>query len=169
MTSSWHHRPCYDIIGFPYIRRHAWPIGDLPHPGLRVHFSSEFDCRVFVHARIDKLMCPCFRSLLPSIVLDWVIIVRVHYALMPRNTPTRPVSVISNTLRTVCTGLWALFRLYKFKSSEAYCHWGDTSSSRMAHITYVYIWLFHLVSLCQLEVLGCCQCFPNMAIQYSSQ
>ena len=70
MTSSWHHRPCYDVIGFPYIRRRAWPIRDLPHPGLRVHFSSEFDCRVFVHARIDTPMHPCFRSLLPSIVLD---------------------------------------------------------------------------------------------------
>ena len=28
MTCSWHHSPCYDIIGFPYIRRHAWPIKD---------------------------------------------------------------------------------------------------------------------------------------------
>ena len=43
---------------------------------------------------------PHFWSLLPSIVFDWVvIIVSVHYASMPRNTPTHPVSVISNTLR----------------------------------------------------------------------
>ena len=110
MTSSWHHRPCYDVIGFPYIRRSTWPIGDLPHPGLRVHFGSEFDCRVFVHARIDTPARPCFRSLLPSIVLDWVIIVCIRYTSMPRNTLTCPISIISNTLRAVCTGLTS-FRL----------------------------------------------------------
>ena len=106
MTYLWHHRPCYDIIGFPYIRRRAWPIGDLPHLGLRVHFGSEFDCRVFVHARIDALTRPRFWSLLPSIVFDWVvIIVSIRYASMPRNTPTHPVSVILNTLCAVRTGL----------------------------------------------------------------
>ena len=111
MTYLWHHRPCYDVIGFPYIRRRAWPIGDLPHLGLRVHFGSEFDCRVFVHARIDAPTCPHFWSLLPSIVLDWVvIIVSVRYMSMPQNTPTHPVSVISNTLRAVRTGLTS-FRL----------------------------------------------------------
>ena len=91
--------------------RCAWPIKDLPHLGLRVHFGSEFDCRVFVHARIDAPTRPRFWSLLPSIVLDWVvIIVSVHYASMPRNTLTHPVSVISSTLRAVCTGLTS-FRL----------------------------------------------------------
>ena len=40
MMSLWHHRPCYDVIGLPYIRRHAWPIEDLPHLGLRVHLTS---------------------------------------------------------------------------------------------------------------------------------
>ena len=85
--------------------------GNLPHLGLRVHFGSEFDCRVFVHARIDTLMRPCFWSLLPSIVFDWVvIIVSVRYASMPQNTPTHPVSVTSHTLRAVRTGLTS-FRL----------------------------------------------------------
>ena len=59
-----------------------------------------------MHARIDALTCPHFWSLLPSIVLDWiVIIVSAHYALMPQNTPTHPMSIISNTLRAVGTGL----------------------------------------------------------------
>ena len=51
-------------------------------------------------------MHPRFWSLLPSIVFDWVvIIVSVCYMLMPRNTPTHPVSIISNTLRAIRTGL----------------------------------------------------------------
>ena len=63
-------------------------------------------------------MCPCFRSLLPSIVLDWVIIVRVRYASTPRNTPTRPISVISNTLCAICTGLTS-FRLVPMSTIPA--------------------------------------------------
>ena len=34
-----------------------------------------FDCRVFVHAGIDALTHPHFWSLLPSTILDWVIII----------------------------------------------------------------------------------------------
>ena len=107
---SWHHRPCYDVIGFPYIRRRTWPIKDLPHLGLRVHFGSEFDCRVFVHARIDALMCPRFWSLLPSIVFDWVVIIWPLHIDAPQNTLTHPVSVISNTPHAIRTGLTS-FRL----------------------------------------------------------
>ena len=56
-------------------------------------------------------MRPHFWSLLPSIVFDWVvIIVSVRYASMPQNTPTHPVSIISNTLHAVHTGLTS-FRL----------------------------------------------------------
>ena len=142
---SWHHRPCYDIIGFPYIRHRAWPIRDLPHPGLRVHFGSEFDCRVSVHARIDALTHPRFWSLLPSIVLNWVvIIVSVRYELTPRNTPTHPVSVISNTLHAVHTGLtsFQLVPVSTIPAVQVYIFGsvsppGNTSSSRMAHITYI--------------------------------
>ena len=80
--------------------------GNLPHLGLRVHFSSKFDCRVFVHARIDALTRPRFWSLLPSTIFVWVVItVCIHYALMPLNTPIHPVSIISNTLCAVRTGL----------------------------------------------------------------
>ena len=58
-----------------------------------------------MHARINVLMCPRFWSLLPSTILDWVvIIVSVRCALMPQNTPTHPVSVIPNTPHAVRTG-----------------------------------------------------------------
>ena len=51
--------------------------GDLPHPRLRVHLTlvRRFNCRVFVHARIDTLTHPRFWSLLPSTILDWVVII----------------------------------------------------------------------------------------------
>ena len=53
-----------------------------------------------MHARIDVLMRPCFWSLLPSRVLDWVvIIVSVRYQSAPLNTPLHPISVTSTTLR----------------------------------------------------------------------
>ena len=80
--------------------------GNLPYLGLWVHFGSEFDCRVFMHARIDALMHPCFWSLLPSSVFDWVvIIVSVCDALMPLDTPLHPMSITLTTLHAVCTGL----------------------------------------------------------------
>ena len=79
---------------------------NLLYLGLGVHFGSEFDCRVFVHARIDALTHPHFWSLLPSSVFDWVvIIVSVRYVLMPLDIPLHPVSVTSTTLRAVCTGM----------------------------------------------------------------
>ena len=72
-----------------------------------------------MHARIDALTHPRFWSLLPSIVFDWVvIIVSVRYALTPRNTPTHPMSVISNTLRAVRTGLTS-FRLVPISTVPA--------------------------------------------------
>ena len=59
-----------------------------------------------MHARIDVLMHPCFWSLLPSSVFDWVvIIVSIRDTSTPLNTPLHPVSVTSITLRTVFTGL----------------------------------------------------------------
>ena len=103
---QWHHR-------FPYKRHHAWPFRDLTWPGTWVHFGSEFDSilRVLMHARIDVLMHPRFWSLLPSSVLDWVvIIVSVHNASMPLNTLLHPVRVTSITLCTIFTGL-SSFRL----------------------------------------------------------
>ena len=72
-----------------------------------------------MHAIIDALMHPHFLSLLPSIVLDWVvIIVSIRYTSMPRNTPTHPVSVISNTLSAVRTGLTS-FRLVPMSTVPA--------------------------------------------------
>ena len=76
--------------------------------GPGVHFGSEFDCLlgVLVHARIDALMRPCFWSLLPSGICDWVVIaVSICDATMPLNTPIHPISIISITLCTVFTGL----------------------------------------------------------------
>ena len=60
-----------------------------------------------MHARIDALMHPCFWSLLPSSVFDWVVIaVSIRDAMMPLNTPIHPMSITSITLRaTVFTGL----------------------------------------------------------------
>ena len=93
--------------------------GNLPYLGLGVHFGSEFDCRVFVHARIDVLMRPHFWSLLPSSVFNWVvIIVSVHYVSMPLNTPLHPVSVTSTTLCAICTGL-SSFRLVPMSTIPA--------------------------------------------------
>ena len=59
-----------------------------------------------MHARIDKLTCPHFWSLLLSSVFDWVVIfVSICYVSTPLNTPTHPVSVTSTTLRAIHTGL----------------------------------------------------------------
>ena len=52
------------------------------------------------------LMHPRFWSLLPSSVFDWVvIIVSIHYASMPLNTPLHPVSITLTTLCAICTVL----------------------------------------------------------------
>ena len=72
-----------------------------------------------MHARIDALMRPHFWSLLPSTILDWVvIIVSVCCALMPWNTPTHPMSVILNTPRAVRTGPTSL-RLVPMSTVQA--------------------------------------------------
>ena len=49
----------------------------LPHLGLRVHLTlvRGSTARVFMHARIDTLTRPRFWSLLPSTILDWVVII----------------------------------------------------------------------------------------------
>ena len=96
---------------------------DLLHLGLGVHFSSEFDCRVFVHARINALMRPHSRSLLPSSVFVWVIIiVSVRDMLTPSNTLTHPVSITSITLRATFTGLssFQLVPVSTFPSVQGY-------------------------------------------------
>ena len=52
MTYLWHHRPSYDMIGFPYKRRCTWPFGDLAWPGtlgslwfwVRLHTKGSHAC-----------------------------------------------------------------------------------------------------------------------------
>ena len=64
-------------------------------------------------------MHPHFWHLLPSIAFDWVvIIVSVRYASTPLNTPTHPMSVTSNTLHAICTGLTS-FRLVPMSTVPA--------------------------------------------------
>ena len=59
-----------------------------------------------MHTRIDTLMRPCFWSLLPLSVFDWVVIAAsVYDATMPLDTPIHPMSVTSTTLRAIFTGL----------------------------------------------------------------
>ena len=59
-----------------------------------------------MHARIDVLMHPCFWSLLPSSVFDWVVIaVGVYDATTPLNTSIHPMSITLTTLHAVFTGL----------------------------------------------------------------
>ena len=97
-----------------------------------------------MHARIDVLTHPCFRSLLPSRVLNWVvIIVSIHYKSVPLNTPLHPISVTSTTLHAVRTGL-SSFRLVSVSTVplctslhlwKRFTAWGDISFPRVAHIT----------------------------------
>ena len=89
-----------------------------------------------MHARIDALMCPCFWSLLPLSIFDWVVIVvSVHNALTSLNTPLHPMSVTSITLHAVFHRTVLLVgacehcsRHRRPTSSEAYRYQGDTSS-----------------------------------------
>ena len=86
----------------------VYPIKDWAIWGPGVHFGSKFDCLlgVLVHARIDTLTCPHFWSLLPSSVLDWVVVAAsISDTMMPLSTPIRPMSVTSITLHAVFTGL----------------------------------------------------------------
>ena len=89
--SSWHHRPCYDVIGFPYIRRRAWPIEDLPHLGLRVHLTSVqsstagYSCMLGSARWHIPISGAYFLQLyLIELLLLWA----SPRALTPRNTPT---------------------------------------------------------------------------------
>ena len=108
--------PCLANLG----TCHTWDFG----------FSSKFDCRVFVHARIYTLMRHRFWSLLPSSVFDWVvIIVSVRYTLTPLDTPLHPVSITLTTLCVVCTGL-SSFRLVPVSTFPAV-----TSLHLRKHIT----------------------------------
>ena len=146
---SWHHRPHCDVIGFPYKRHHNGPIGELTYfTWDLVHFGSEFDCRVLMHARIDVLMRPCFWSLLPSRVLDWVvIIVSIHYQSAPLNTPLHPVSITSTTLCAICTGLssFQLVSMSTVPSVQVYIFWSVSPPGQYiilppgAHYIYIYI------------------------------
>ena len=95
----WHHR-------IPYIRRHAWPIEDLPHLGLRVHLTSVqsstagYSCMLGSTRWRVPVSGAYFLQLYLIGLLSWA----SPRALMPRNTPTHPVSVISSTSRAVRTG-----------------------------------------------------------------
>ena len=115
MTSSWHHRPCYDVIGFPYIRHRAWPVGgDLPHLGLRVHLTlvwgstARYSCTLgLTCCRVPASGAYFLQLYLIGLLLLWA----SPQVLMPQNTPTHPVSVISSTscaIRTGSTSFWSV-------------------------------------------------------------
>ena len=99
-----------------------------------------------MHARIDVLTRPHFRSLLPSSVFDWVVIAASIYDVtMPLNTPIHPMSVTLTTLCTIFTGL-SSFRLVPVSTVpdiEGLHHWKHKAAgaahchSHTAYITYV--------------------------------
>ena len=130
-------------MGIPY-KRCCAGLFEVWRPG--VHFDSEFDCllRVLMHTRIDTLTHPCFWSLLPLSVFDWVVIaVSVRDVETPLNTLIHLVSVISTTLCAIFTGLSSFWLVpmsivpdveglhhQKCKANRvAYCH------SHVAYIT----------------------------------
>ena len=108
MASSWHHRPCYDVIGFPYIRRRARPIGILfTSPGARVHLTlvqsstAGYSCTLgLMHWCVPASGAYFLQLYLIGLLLLWA----SPWALTPQNAPTHPVSAISNTSRAVRTG-----------------------------------------------------------------
>ena len=108
MTSLWHHGPCYDIIGFPYIRCRAWPMRDSYLTWeLRVHFTlvpsstAGYSCMLgLMRWRFPASGAYFLRLYLIGLLLLWA----SPQALMPWNTPTHPVSVIWSTSRAVRTG-----------------------------------------------------------------
>ena len=111
MTSLWHHRPCYDVIGFPYIRHRTWPIGDLPHLGLRVHLTL---VRGSTAGYSCMLGSTCWRipisgAYFLQLYLIGLLLLRASpRALTPQNAPTHPMSVISSTSCALHTGLTSL-------------------------------------------------------------
>ena len=147
MTSLWHHGPCYDVIGFPYIRRHAWPVGaSYLTWELRVHFTlvpnstAGYSCTLgLMHWRVPTSGAYFLRLYLIGLLLLWASSPSVDAT---KHADTSHECYLEYFMRRPHrTDLlfgwcpWALFRLYKSTSSEAYHHWGDTSSSRVAHIT----------------------------------
>ena len=114
--------------------------GLLTSPGSLGFTSLWFQVRlqVFVHAGIDALTRPRFWSLLPSTILDWVIII---VSVSPSVDATEHAETSHECYLEYFAPSaqdrppfgwcpWALFQLYKSTSSEVYCHRGDTSSSR---------------------------------------
>ena len=77
---------CHDVV----IMSWAKPIKGTAQHLLGFIWFDPIDCSlwVLVHARIDVLMCPCFQSLLPSNIIDWVVVIAVsiHTTSMPLHT-----------------------------------------------------------------------------------
>ena len=144
----WHHR--ISLYKTPHVANR----GFLPHLGLRVHLTlvrdstAGYSCTLgLTHWRVPASGAYFLQLYLIGLLLLWA----SPRVLMPQNALTHPVSIISSTSCAIHTGLTSFWlvpvstiSIYKFTSSEAYHYWGDTSSSRMAHITYIfdnmYIW-----------------------------
>ena len=108
MTSLWHHGLCYDVIGFPYIRRRAWPAGaSYLTWELRIHFTlvlsltAGYSCTLgSMHWRVPASGAYFLLLYLIGLLLLWA----SPQALTPWNTLTHPVSVILGTSRAIRTG-----------------------------------------------------------------
>ena len=106
--SLWHHGLCYDVIGFPNIRRRAWPAGASyltwelrVHSTLVLSSTAGYSCMLGSTCwRVPASGAYFLLLYLIGLLLLWA----SPQALTPRNTPTHPVSVISGTSRAVCTG-----------------------------------------------------------------
>ena len=108
MTYSWHYRPCCDIIGFPYIRRRAWPI-EWTYLTWGLGFTSVLSLTTGYSCMLGLTRWRMSPFLEPTsfncIWLGCYYCKRPLCVDAPENTSTHPVSVILNTLRAICTGL----------------------------------------------------------------
>ena len=112
-----------------------------------------FDCslRVLVHAWIDVLTCPHSWSLLPSNVIDWVVVIAVASV-----THRYPLHTSETSCECRCTFfLYSLHRTAlplvgarehylhcrRATSSEAYCYRVGTLSPHVAYIPYISIFI----------------------------
>ena len=149
MTSLWHHGLWYDVIGFPYIRCRAWPAGaSYLTWELRVHFALVPSSTAGYSCMLGSThwCIPASGAYFLQLYLIGLLLLRVSSrVLTPQKTHRHIPWVLSRVLRAPSTQdwppfgwcPWALFRLYQSTSSEAYRHRGDTSSSRVAYITYI--------------------------------